>query len=231
MRFFRSAPFSGATVIAVSAFAALGRVPPAEHHLPAGRPRVLGAARRALHAADGGDDRDLQPAVRAGSSAARGPRLPLIGAGIALTISAITLTRLTADTSTLSLVDQLPAVRPRVRAGQRADHEHGDGGHAARPGRRGRGRRLDEPAGRLVARRRRDRIGRGLRAGTARSRPGSSRPVTSGWWVIVGCGIAVLTLGLVTTGALGQAHGRPGRRRVRPRRRRRADDTPIEPAA
>ena len=68
IRFFASAPFSGASVIAVCAFAALGRIPVLEHPLPPGRPRPLPVSRRALHAADGGDDVRVPGRCRDGSS-------------------------------------------------------------------------------------------------------------------------------------------------------------------
>ena len=54
VRFFRSAPFSGASAIAVCVFAGDRRVPVPEHPLPAERARPLAVPRGPVHAADGG---------------------------------------------------------------------------------------------------------------------------------------------------------------------------------
>ena len=57
LRFFRSAPFSGRDGDRGVRVRRARRVPVPEHPVPAGRARPLGAARRPVHAADGGDDR------------------------------------------------------------------------------------------------------------------------------------------------------------------------------
>jgi EmrB/QacA subfamily drug resistance transporter len=103
VRFFRSAPFSGATLIAVSAFAGLGgflllstlylQDVRGFSALHAGLYMLPMAAMTAIFAP-----------VSGRIVAARGPRLPLVIASIAITVSAITLTRLAVSTSTLSLV-------------------------------------------------------------------------------------------------------------------------------
>ncbi len=81
VRFFRSVPFSGASLIAVLAFGVLAGIPLPEHALPAGRPRLQRAARRAAHPADGGDDLRLRPGLRPargqqGAAPAAGPGRP-----------------------------------------------------------------------------------------------------------------------------------------------------------
>ena len=77
-----------------------GRLPVPQHAVPAGRARVLGAARRAAHAAAGRGHGDLRAAVRADHqpAAARGSRS--IVAGICMSGGALMLTRLTAQQST-----------------------------------------------------------------------------------------------------------------------------------
>ena len=102
-RFFRSAPFTGATVTAVCAFAALGGflflntlyLQEVRHHTPvvAGL-WTLPMAGLTLFAAP------LSGRIVAG----RGPRLPLLVAGAAIAASGLLLTRLTADSSALLLL-------------------------------------------------------------------------------------------------------------------------------
>ena len=65
LRFFRSAPFSGATVIAVVGVRRAQRVPLPQHPVPPKRPRSERAERRALHAADGRAHLRLRAAVGA----------------------------------------------------------------------------------------------------------------------------------------------------------------------
>ena len=214
VRFFRSAPFAGATVIAVSAFAGLGGFL-LLNTIYLQDVRGLSALHAGLYMLPMAAMTAVCSPLSGRIVGSRGPRLPLIGAGIAITVSAITLTRLSAGTSTLSLVISLPAVRAGLRAGQRAHHEHRHVRHAACPGRRGRGRRVDEPAGRLVARRRGDRICGGV--GAERPHQDGVRDRQSRG--VVGAG-RLRRRGARAwrrdDGPLGQAHGRPGRRRVRP---------------
>ena len=73
IRFFRSAPFSGAAVIAFFAFASFAGFLLAEHALPAGRPRLFGAAGRALHVAAGGRARSCCRRSPGDSSRAAAP--------------------------------------------------------------------------------------------------------------------------------------------------------------
>ena len=212
-RFFRSAPFSGATMIAVSAFAALGGfLLLSTIYLQ--DVRGLSAVHAGLYMLPMAGMTAIASPLSGRIVGSRGPRLPLIGAGLALIISGVSLTRLEATTSTLGLVIQLPAVRPRFRAGQRADHEHRDGRDAAGPGRGGRCRRLDQQAGRLLARGRRDRLGGGHRAGRAaedRLRAGQPR------WLVGDRRLRRARAGARRADhrQLGPPHGRAGRDQVR----------------
>src|SRR5262249_40892894 len=129
----------------------------------------------------------------------RGPRLPLFGAGVALMVSAVTLTRITADTTTSSLVlsyllfglgfglvnapitNTAMAGMPIAQAGVAA------AGASTR-------RQVGSSLGGAVV---------GSVVVSALSGPlrtGFATASHVGWWVIVGCGGLVLGLGLLTTG-------------------------------
>ena len=82
-------PFSGATVIAVGAFAALGGFLFLNTLYLQDVRGYQRAARRAVHAADGADDRLIFAPLSGRLVGSRGPRLPLIVAGIAMTASAV----------------------------------------------------------------------------------------------------------------------------------------------
>ena len=158
-RFFRSAPFSGATATAVTAFAAMGgflflntlylQDVRGFSPLAAGLYLLPMAATMAVCAPLAGR-----------IVASRGARIPLVIAGLALIAGGLLLTRLTDTAGAGFLVDQLHGVRCRVRPGERADHQRRGVRHAPPAGgRRGR-RRVHQPAGGHVARRGRH----GLRA-------------------------------------------------------------------
>jgi len=199
IRFFRSAPFSGATVIAVSAFAALGGfLLLSTIYLQ----DVRGYS--ALHAGLYMLPMAAMTAICSPLSGrivgARGPRLPLLGAGIALTISALTLTRLTGHTSTGSLVisyllfglgfgfvnapitNTAMAGMPRAQAGVAAAVSSTS-------------RQVGASLGVAV-------IGSAVvSAMIGPLRTGFVQASHVGWWLIAGCGVAVFVLGLITTGA------------------------------
>ena len=126
---------------------------------------------------------------------ARGPRLPLVVAGVAITVAAIMLTRLTA-----THVDRLADRRyvlfgigfgmvnapitntavsgmPRTQAGVAAAVAS-----------------TSRQVG-AYARRRGGRVGGDLGAAPGRSGPASRSASHVGWWIIAGCGAAVLVAG------------------------------------
>ncbi len=148
LRFFRSVPFSGATVTAVCAFAALGGflflntlyLQNVRHYSPveAGLWTLPMAAMTLVSAP-----------VSGRIVGRRGPRLPLLVAGSALEMCI-------RDSAAAARVR---AVRARLRDGERAHHQRGGLRHAQRPGGGGRRRGLDEPSDRPVAGRRGDRHG------------------------------------------------------------------------
>ncbi|HEX5189439.1 MAG TPA: MFS transporter [Streptosporangiaceae bacterium] len=198
VRFFRSAPFAGATVIAVSAFAGLGgflllntiylQDVRGYSALHAGLFMLPMAAMTAICSPLSGR-----------IVGARGPRFPLLAAGIAITVSAITLTMLATDTSALSLVisylifglgfglvnapitNTAMAGMPRAQAGVAAAVASTS-------------RQVGSSLGVAV-------IGSVVVSGLAGPLRTWFVPAShAGWWVLTGCGLAVVTLGLITTG-------------------------------
>jgi EmrB/QacA subfamily drug resistance transporter len=198
LRFFRSAPFSGATVIAVSAFAALGgflflntlylqdvrgfsALHAGEYTLPMAAMTVLFAP------------------LSGRIVGARGARLPLIIAGIAITASGVMLTRLTVSTSMAWLIlsyvifglgfgmvnapitNTAVSGMPRSRAGVAAAVASTS-------------RQVGQSLGVAVA---------GSAVISALHGPlrlGFADASHVGWWIIAGCGASVLLVGLLTSG-------------------------------
>ncbi|HET7016042.1 MAG TPA: MFS transporter, partial [Streptosporangiaceae bacterium] len=130
----------------------------------------------------------------------RGPRLPLIGAGLALIISAASLTRLAATTSTLSLVVSFllfglgfGLVNAPITNTAMAGMPQAQAGVAAAVA--STSRQIGSSLGVAV-------IGSVVVSALAGSiKTGFATASHVGWWVIIVCGALVLTLGLVTTGA------------------------------
>jgi EmrB/QacA subfamily drug resistance transporter len=227
IRFFRSAPFAGATLIAVSAFAGLGGfLLLSTIYLQ--DVRGLSALHAGLYMLPMAAMTAICSPLSGRIVGARGPRLPLIGAGIAITVSAITLTRLAGGTPAISLVisylifglgfglvnapitNTAMAGMPRTQAGVAAAVASTS-------------RQVGSSLGVAV-------IGSAVvsaLAGPIRIGFGPASHV--GWWLIAGCGLAVLGLGVITTGTwarhtaeLVAADFRPGEA---------GDGTEIEPAA
>jgi EmrB/QacA subfamily drug resistance transporter len=199
VRFFRSAPFSGATVIAVSAFAGLGGFLLLNTiYLQ----DVRGFS--ALHAGLFMLPMAAMTAVCSPLSGrivgSRGPRLPLIGAGIAIVISAITLTMITAGTSTLSLVISylvfglgFGLVNAPITNTAMSGMPRDQAGVAAAVA--STSRQVGSSLGVAV-------IGSVVVSGLhGPIRTAFASASHAGWWVLAGCGVAVLALGLATTGS------------------------------
>ncbi|GAA3822499.1 MFS transporter [Streptomyces coacervatus] len=199
LRFFRSVPFSGATVIAISAFASLGgflflstlylqnvRGYDALHAglwmLPMAVPTLLCAP------------------LSGRLVGSRGPRLPLLVAGVAMTASAVLLAGFEAETSNVTLfvayvlfgvgfgfvnapiTNTAVSGMPRAQAGVAAAVASTS-------------RQVGQTLGVAV-------VGAVLASGVGAS---SYKDVfvsasVPGWWILVGCGVAVLTLGALTSG-------------------------------
>jgi EmrB/QacA subfamily drug resistance transporter len=198
LRFFRSAPFSGATVIAISAFAALGGflflntlyLQDVRGYSPlhAGLYMLPMAAMTVVFAPLSGR-----------IVGARGTRLPLLVAGIAITASGVMLTRLTSGTSMSWLIlayvvfgigfglvnapitNTAVSGMPRSQAGVAA-------GIASTS------RQVGGALGVAV-------VGSAVLSALAGPfRTGFADASHVGWWIITGCGAAVLLVGMLTSG-------------------------------
>ncbi|MFD8735552.1 MFS transporter [Streptomyces sp. NPDC059618] len=204
LRFFRSVPFSGATVIAVSAFAALsGFLFLSTLYLQ----NVRGL--NALHAGLWMLPMAILCFVCAPISGrlvgSRGPRPSLLIAGLAMTVSGVLFAAFEAETSNLTLVvgyvffglgfgfvnapitNTAVSGMPRAQAGVAAAVASTS-------------RQIGGTLGVAV-------IGAALASGIQASAyretfVAASRP---GWWVITACGVAVLAIGLLSSGARARA--------------------------
>jgi EmrB/QacA subfamily drug resistance transporter len=203
LRFFRSAPFSGATVIAVCAFAALGgflflntlylQDVRGYSALHAGMFMLPMAAMIVVCAPLSG--RIL---------AARGPRLPLVVAGLAIMASGAMLTRLATGTPASWLITCYLAlgvgtgmVNPAITNTAVSSMPPSQAGVAAAIA--STSRQVGTALGVAVM---------GSAVLSALHRPlrlGFAGASHVGWWIIAGCGAAVLLLAIITTGRWAKA--------------------------
>jgi MFS family permease len=198
LRFFRSAPFAGATAIAISAFAGLGGflflntlyLQDVRHYPPlhAGLITLPMAALIVVSAPLSGR-----------IVGARGTRLPLITAGVAITASAIMLTSLTAVTSMTWLIASYMVfglgfglVNAPITNTAVSGMPRSQAGVAA--GIASTSRQVGSVLGVAV-------VGSVvLSALHGPFRLGFPDASHAGWWIVAGCGVAVLLLGIVTSG-------------------------------
>ncbi|MEW1872337.1 MFS transporter [Streptomyces caelestis] len=199
LRFFRSAPFSGATVIAVSAFAALGGFLFLST-LYLQNVRGLSALDAGLWMLPMAVPTFLCAPLSGRLVGSRGPRLPLLIAGTAMTVSGLLFALFEAETSNTTLflgyalfgvgfgfvnapitntaVSGMPTAQAGVASAVASTS-----------------RQLGQALGVAV-------IGAVLAAGVGSSSYAetfvtAARP---GWWILVGCGLAVLAVGALTSG-------------------------------
>ncbi|MFF5359619.1 MFS transporter [Streptomyces scabiei] len=200
LRFFRSAPFSGATVIAVSAFAGLGGFLFLST-LYLQNVRGLDALHAGLWMLPMAVLCFVSAPVAGRLVGSRGPRLPLLIAGIAMTASGVLFAAFEAETGNVTLVigyvlfglgfgfvnapitNTAVSGMPRAQAGVAAAVASTS-------------RQIGQTLGVAV-------IGAVLAAGIGASSyadafVSAARPA---WWIVAVCGFAVLVLGSVTTGA------------------------------
>ncbi|MFI9275212.1 DHA2 family efflux MFS transporter permease subunit [Kitasatospora sp. NPDC052896] len=197
LRFFRSAPFTGATVTAVCAFAALGGflflntlyLQEVRHYSP------VEAGLWTLPIA--GFTLVCAP-ISGRIVGARGPRIPLLVAGAALTASGLLLTRLTAHSSAglllaayalfglgfglvnAPITNAAVSGMPRAQAGVAAAVASTS-------------RQVGQSLGVAV-------LGTVVTAAVAGPLVTGFAPAShAGWWIIAGLGVAVLLIGLLTT--------------------------------
>ncbi len=203
VRFFRSAPFSGATLIAISAFAALGGVLFLST-LYLQDVRGLSALHAGLYLLPLGAMTLFFAPLSGRIIGRRGPRLPLLVAGVAMTAGGILLTGLTATTSVRMLMvayvvfglgfgmvnapitNTAVSGMPRSQAGVAAAVASTS-------------RQVGQSLGVAVV---------GSAVTSALHGPLSTGFVQAshvGWWIIVSCGAAVLVIGLLTSGRWARA--------------------------
>ncbi|WGD43101.1 MFS transporter [Streptomyces cathayae] len=204
LRFFRSAPFSGATVIAVSAFAALGGFLFLST-LYLQNVRGLSALDAGLWMLPMAVPTFLCAPLSGRLVGSRGPRVPLLVAGGALTVSGLLFALFEAETSDVTLFTgyvlfgvgfgfvNAPITNTAVSGMPRAQ-----AGVAAAVA--STSRQLGQALGVAV-------VGAVLAAGVgsssyAESFVSAARP---GWWILTACGLAVLVVGAVTSGRWARA--------------------------
>ncbi|MEU9054488.1 MFS transporter [Streptomyces sp. NPDC048384] len=199
LRFFRSAPFSGATVIAVSAFAALGGFLFLST-LYLQNVRGLDALHAGLWMLPMATPMFLCAPLSGRLVGTRGPRLSLLLAGTAMTLSAALFALFDAETSNATLIlgyamfgigfgfvnapitNTAVSGMPRAQAGVAAAVASTS-------------RQLGQTLGVAV-------VGAVLAAGVSVSsyRQTFVDAAVPGWWILTGCGLMVLIVGAVTSG-------------------------------
>ncbi|MEU9172706.1 MFS transporter [Streptomyces sp. NPDC048420] len=199
LRFFRSAPFSGATVIAISAFAGLGGFLFLST-LYLQNVRGLDALHAGLWMLPMAVPMFVFAPLAGRLVGSRGPRLPLVAAGVMITASGVLFAAFEAETSNVTLflgyvlfgigfgLVNAPITNTAVSGMPRAQ-----AGVAAAVA--STSRQLGQTLGVAV-------IGAVLASGVSSSsyKERFVSAAVPGWWILTGCGVAVLTLGAVTTG-------------------------------
>lgn len=199
LRFFRSAPFSGATVIAICAFAALGGFL-FLNTLYLQDVRGLSALHAGLYMLPMAAMTLVCAPISGRIVGSRGPRISLFVAGVAMAASGLLFAAFEAETSTPLLftgyvlfglgfgVVNAPITNTAVSGMPRT--QAGVASAVASTS-----RQFGQTLGVAV-------IGAVLASGVSASSyadsfVGASRPA---WWIITGCGVAVLAIGLLTSG-------------------------------
>jgi EmrB/QacA subfamily drug resistance transporter len=199
LRFFRSAPFSGATLIAISAFASLGGFL-FMSTLYLQNVRGLSALHAGLWMLPMAIPTFLCAPLSGRLVASRGPRPSLLLAGTAMTASAVLLAVFQAETSNVTrfaayllfgigfglvnapITNTAVSGMPRAQAGVAAAVASSS-------------RQLGQTLGVAI-------VGAVLASGVGSSsyRQAFVSASVPGWWILTGCGLAVLVLGSLTSG-------------------------------
>jgi EmrB/QacA subfamily drug resistance transporter len=198
VRFFRSVPFAGAAIIAVSAFAGLGGfLLLSTIYLQ--DVRGMSALHAGLYLLPLAAMQAISSPLSGRIVGSRGPRLPLVCAGLAITVSAMTLTGLTVSTSTISLVISFllfglgfGLIGAPITFTAMAGMPTSQAGVAAAV--TSTSRQVGSALGVAV-------IGSAVVSalnGTIKT--GFVGATHIGWWLIAGCGVVVLALGVISTG-------------------------------
>ncbi len=205
LRFFRSVPFSSASAIAVCAFAALGGFL-FLNTLYLQEVRGLSAFEAGLYTLPIAAMTLVCAPLSGNLLGRRGPRVGLLVGGLGITLGAVLLTGLGARTSLPSL---LPAycifgigfgmVNPPITNTAVVGMPPAQAGVAAAVA--STSRQVGQTLGVAI-------VGAVAAAGTAAVGPGFVQASHAGWWIVVGCGVAVLVLGLLSTTGWAKATAR-----------------------
>jgi EmrB/QacA subfamily drug resistance transporter len=197
VRFFASAPFSGASVIAVSAFAALGGFL-FLNTLYLQDARGLSPLHAGLYTLPMAGATFVFGPLSGRLVGRRGARPSLLMAGLAMTVGSVMLTRLEASTSTGYLVLAYVVfglgfglVNPPITNTAVSGMPPSQAGVAAAVA--STSRQVGQTLGVAVV---------GAVAGATASGalgPGFAAASHPGWWIVAGCGVVVLVLGLLST--------------------------------
>jgi EmrB/QacA subfamily drug resistance transporter len=206
LRFFASAPFSGATVIAISSFAAFSGFL-FLNTLYLQDVRGYSALQAGLSTLPMATMAMLSSPLSGRIVATRGPRLPLALAGVCMLASALMLTQLRAGTS-LALLFAAYAIfgvgfgtvnSPITYTAVSGMPDAQAGGAAAVAST---SRQVGQALGVAVAG---SILGSAAGAAAGPGLAGASHPA---WWLIAGCGAAVAAIGAATTGRWGRSTAR-----------------------
>ena len=195
MRFFTSAPFAGASAIAVCLSAALGGFL-FMNTLYLQDVRGLSPLHAGLYMLPTATMMIVFAPLSGRLVGRFGARPSMVAGGLAVLASGLMLTGLAAGHLGAVPARRLRGVRLRLRAGQPADRQHGGVRDAPGAGGRGRGGGHDQPPGG-------DHAGRGRARRRRRGRPGPAggfaQATRPGWWIVAALGLAVAALGYLTT--------------------------------
>ena len=199
VRFFRSTPFSGATLIAVSAFAAFSGFL-FLNTLYLQDVRGLSPLDAGLYTLPMAAMAILASPISGALVGRRGPRIPLVLSGCALAIGSVMLTGLSPTTSFTSLIIAylifgfgFGLVNPPITQTAVSGMPAAQAGVAAAVA--STSRQVGQSLGVAV-------VGVAATSGLVGSlSAGLAQASHPGWWIITGCGLAVLVLGVVTTSA------------------------------
>jgi EmrB/QacA subfamily drug resistance transporter len=227
LRFFRSAPFSGATLVAICAFAALGGFL-LLNTLYLQNVRGYSALQAGLYTVPMAAVTIVCAPLSGRIVGARGPRLPLVLSAVAITASGLMLTRLTATTSmawlftayvlfgigfglvNAPITNTAVSGMPRAQAGVAAAVASTS-------------RQIGQSLGVAI-------IGSVVVSSLVGSfRAGFPAASHVGWWIVAASGVAVGVLGLVTSGRWARGTAQRTADALMPARPAVADET-ISPA-
>jgi EmrB/QacA subfamily drug resistance transporter len=199
VRFFRSTPFSGATLIAVSAFAAFSGFL-FLNTLYLQDVRGLSPLDAGLYTLPMAAMAMLASPISGALVGRRGPRVPLVLSGCGLAIGSVMLTGLSPTTSFTRLIIAylifgfgFGLVNPPITQTAVSGMPAAQAGVAAAVA--STSRQVGQSLGVAV-------VGVAATSGLAGSlSAGLAQASHPGWWIITGCGLAVLVLGVATTSA------------------------------